>query len=79
MSKIVLNLNLEVLVFNVKNLKVSVFSNVKDTSGLYKNKDGEAYEYNGHWSWIYTLNNEAVEKGLSLFEWAGNQTNPNVK
>jgi predicted peptidase len=62
-----------------KDLRISVFSSVKDTSGLYKNKDGEAYEYNGHWSWIYTLNNEAVEKGLSLFEWAGNQTNPNVK
>lgn len=62
-----------------KNLHISIFNSVKDTSGLYKNEDGTPYEYNGHWSWIYTLNNESVEKDISLFEWAEAQTNPNIK
>ena len=62
-----------------KNLHISVFSNVKDTTGLYKNDKGTPYEYDGHWSWLYALNNECVEKGVSLFEWAEAQTNPNVK
>lgn len=58
-----------------KDIHISIFSNVKDTSGLYKDANGQAYEYNGHWSWIYTLNNECQENGLQLFEWAGSKVN----
>lgn len=58
-----------------KDIHMSIFSNVKDTSGLYKDANGQPYEYNGHWSWIYTLNNECQENGTQLFEWAASQTN----
>lgn len=58
-----------------KDIHMSLFPSVKDTSGLYKDSNGEPYEYNGHWSWIYTFNNENQEKGLQMFEWAGSKTN----
>lgn len=58
-----------------KDIHMSVFSNVKDTSGLYKDSKGQPYEYNGHWSWIYTLNNECQENELQLFEWARSKVN----
>lgn len=62
-----------------KDVHMSLFSSVKDTSGLYKNDKGEPYEYNGHWSWIYTLNNKCVEGDLKLFEWAASKVNNNNK
>lgn len=34
-------------------------------------KDGT--EYPGHWSWIYTLNNEAGDKEQKLFQWLASQ------
>lgn len=55
----------------------SLFDNVVDTSGRYVAEDGSPYEYNGHWSWIYTLNNACTEnidgKEVSLFEWLAGQ------
>jgi predicted peptidase len=57
---------------------LSLFDNVVDTSGLYKNDDGTPYEYNGHWSWIYVYNNDVMKtidgKTVSLMEWLANQT-----
>ena len=41
-----------------KNVHFTYWDNVLDTTGQYKNADGTPYEYMGHWSWIYTLNNE---------------------
>lgn len=42
---------------------------VTDTSGRFKDENGNAHEYAGHWSWIYFDNNEAVdENGLSAWE-----------
>ncbi|GER68055.1 hypothetical protein BpJC4_25260 [Weizmannia acidilactici] len=41
-----------------KNVYLSLFDDVHDTSGSYKNADGTPYEYNGHWSWIYVYHNE---------------------
>lgn len=35
-----------------KNVHLSLFDNVVDTTGLYFN-NGKPYEYPGHWSWIY--------------------------
>lgn len=42
----------------------SEFPDVHDTTGLYNE-----YQYMGHYSWIYTLKNECVEDGVSIFEW----------
>lgn len=51
----------------------SLFPKVVDTSGLYMDEKGQPYEYHGHWSWVYALNNACYEpiKGqkLSLFHW----------
>ncbi|MBI9010924.1 MAG: prolyl oligopeptidase family serine peptidase [Clostridiales bacterium] len=56
----------------------SQFENVVDTTGLYKNFDGSPYSYMGHFSWIYTLNNECTEtidgESVTIFEWLGQQT-----
>ncbi len=60
-----------------KDIHFSLFSNVKDTSGLYKNEKGEAFEYNAHFSWIHVLNNKSTEGDLKLFEWAASKVNPN--
>jgi len=67
------------------NAHLSYFDNVIDKSGKYKDENGEPYEYHGHFSWIYTLNNECsldydgtpvIENGkpVSLFEWLSMQT-----
>ena len=66
-----------------KNLKVSEFENVVDLSGkVPKNrraKEGDReyglpYEYEGHASWIYVLNDQCRDQdGLSLFEWLSRQ------
>lgn len=58
---------------DAKNIRVSVFNNVIDTSGLYKDKEGNAYEYNGHWSWIYAFNDECKDGEESLWSWLANQ------
>ncbi|WP_278247736.1 glycoside hydrolase family 3 N-terminal domain-containing protein [Candidatus Soleaferrea massiliensis] len=42
------------------NVHFSYFKDVVDTSGKYTNADGTPYQYMGHWSWIYTLNNECT-------------------
>lgn len=47
-----------------KNLHVSVFPDVHDTSGNY-DKDGAPYAYYGHFSWIFFFNGECVE----MWEW----------
>ncbi|MEG0366672.1 MAG: prolyl oligopeptidase family serine peptidase [Coprobacillus sp.] len=66
-----------------KNIHYSLFDNVVDTSGLYK-KDGKPYPYFGHFSWIYTLNNECKldydgspvvvdGKEVAIFDWLAMQ------
>ncbi len=62
-----------------KSVYYSLFDKVVDTSGKYFQADGKTpYEYMGHWSWIYMLNNECVEtidgKEISIFEWLSNQS-----
>ncbi|MCI9361282.1 MAG: prolyl oligopeptidase family serine peptidase [Hungatella sp.] len=62
-----------------QDIRYSLFENVVDTSGKYFQKDGVTpYEYQGHWSWIYTLNNECVEETdggeISIFEWLAQQS-----
>ena len=55
-----------------KNIHVTVFSDVHDTSGKYE-KDGKPYPYYGHWSWIYFFNNECVDENLSVWQWLSEQ------
>lgn len=63
-----------------KNVHYSLWENVVDTSGKYYKTGSttEPYEYNGHWSWIYTLNNECKEeidgKEVTIFEWMAKQS-----
>ncbi|MFQ6860440.1 MAG: prolyl oligopeptidase family serine peptidase [Beduini sp.] len=65
---------------NASNLHRSYFDDVHDTSGLYFMPDGVSpHQYNGHWSWIYTLNNECVENGVTIFEWLASQSKPVIK
>lgn len=51
-----------------KNIIVSEFADVHDTSGKYE-KDGKPYQYFGHFSWIYFFNNECIENGVSIWKW----------
>lgn len=61
-----------------KDVHLSLFDNVVDTSGLYKKVDGTPYEYDGHWSWIYVYNNEVSKtidgKTTTLMEWLADQS-----
>lgn len=52
----------------------SVFDDVQDTSGLYTEEDGSAYQYQGHWSWLYFFNNACEEDGLSIWQWLAAQS-----
>jgi predicted peptidase len=61
-----------------KDVHLSLFENVVDTSGLYKKADGTPYEYDGHWSWIYVYNNEVSKEingnTITLMEWLAGQS-----
>lgn len=61
-----------------KDVHMSLFDNVIDTTGLYKKTDGTPYEYDGHWSWIYVYNNEVSKningKTTTLMEWLAGQS-----
>jgi len=64
---------------NPLDLHVSRFADVHDTTGLYKQKnpDGtetnEPYQYEGHYAWVYALNNQCTDGALSLFSWLARQ------
>ncbi len=60
------------------NVHFSYFDDVHDTSGEYTGADGAPYQYNGHWSWIYTLKNECTEDGVSIMEWLSKQKKSSV-
>lgn len=52
-----------------KDIHESYFEKVLDTSGKYKKDDGTPYEYQGHWSWLYVLNNQCTDNGVTIMEW----------
>lgn len=56
-----------------KNVHLSLWDDVEDFTGQFFGKKGEAYEYNGHFSWIYTLNNQCAENGIQIFKWLSDQ------
>ena len=55
----------------------SLFDDVRDMTGLYNGADGEPYQYQGHWSWLYVLNNQCVEtiedEEVTIFQWLAGQ------
>lgn len=51
------------------NLHTHVSEHVTDLSGLYKGKDGNPYQYMGHWSWIYFFNNQADSDDGTMTVW----------
>lgn len=56
-------------------VKFNFPADVHDETGLYKTEAGEPYQYDGHWSWIYVLNNTIKdENGLSIMEWLAAQS-----
>lgn len=61
-----------------KDVHYSLFDNVVDTTGNYQKSDGSPYEYMGHWSWIYTLNNQCTDTvdgaEMTVFEWLSQQS-----
>lgn len=61
-----------------EDVHLSLFDNVIDTSGLYKQEDGTPYEYHGHWSWIYVYNNDVEKtingKKITLMEWLSSKS-----
>ena len=68
-----------------ENVHFTFFDNVVDTTGLYQQANGKPYEYMGHFSWIYTLNNECLKdydgaavtlngKEVSIWEWLAAQS-----
>ena len=69
-----------------KNLHLTMYDGVFDTSGKYfaqvddddsdenkKTAQAKPYEYPGHYSWMYVLNNDPKETGKSLFQWISEQ------
>ena len=58
-----------------KNIHVSAFEDVHDTTGRFTNADGTPYTYDGHWSWVYFDNNECYdENGVNAWQWLAKQT-----
>ncbi len=67
------------------NVHVSLFENVTDQSGLFKDEAGRPYRYNGHFSWVHVYNDfcefdldgtRVYEDGrpVTLWRWMGRQT-----
>ncbi len=67
-----------------KNVHFTFWDDVRDLSGKYKNEDGSAYSHNGHYSWIYVLNNACAKdfngsnvqlngKDVTLWQWLAAQ------
>ena len=57
-----------------KNIHVSAFEDVHDTTGRFTNADGTPYTYDGHWSWVYFDNNECYdENGVNAWQWLAKQ------
>ena len=56
------------------NVHSSVFDDVHDTTGRFTGEDGEAYQYMGHWSWLYFFNNQCEEDGVNMWTWLAEQS-----
>lgn len=61
------------------NAHYTLWDNVVDMTGEYfKTGTTDPYEYMGHYSWIYTLNNQCTEQidgeEITIFEWLAQQS-----
>ena len=67
-----------------ENVHFSYYERVLDQTGRFKKPDGTPFEYMGHASWIYTLNNDCKldfdgspvllnGKPTTIFEWLAAQ------
>jgi predicted peptidase len=65
---------------NASDVHMTYYDRIVDQTGLYKDEDGNPYEYIGHWAWIPMLNNECTTdfdgspvmvngKPASILEW----------
>ncbi len=61
-----------------KNIHFSNYNDVRDTTGQFKDADGNPMVFDTHSSWLYTLNNYPEENGITLFEWLSAQRNSNA-
>ncbi|MBQ5472651.1 MAG: prolyl oligopeptidase family serine peptidase [Treponema sp.] len=53
-------------------LHTSVFKDVHDTTGTLFGNDGKPYQFDGHSSWMYVLNDQCFDdkkSSLNLFDW----------
>lgn len=67
------------LAAGAKNIHVSAFDDVHDTTGRFFNEDGTPYQYNGHWSWVYFDNNECYdENGVNAWQWLAKQVKTSI-
>ncbi|MEQ6388462.1 hypothetical protein RZN22_03945 [Bacillaceae bacterium S4-13-58] len=57
---------------------LSLYDRIVDKTGLYKDGEGNPYEYDGHFSWIHVYNNNPIitlnGDKLTIMEWLGNQS-----
>jgi len=51
----------------------SVYEDVHDITGLYKDEGGEPFVYNTHFSWIYVFNSDCHDGEISLWEYLAAQ------
>jgi len=56
-----------------KDVHLTLWEHVTDQTGNFKTPDGKPFMYMGHFSWIYTLNNECKENEVSIFKWMSQQ------
>lgn len=73
-----------------QNVHVSLFENITDQSGLFKDDEGKPYRYNGHFSWVHVYNDfceydldgsRVFEDGrpVTLWRWIGKQSRKKQK
>jgi len=66
------------------NVHMSLFENIVDQSGLFKDDEGKPYEYSGHFAWVHTYNDfcqydldgsRVFHEGrpVTLWRWMGKQ------
>lgn len=55
-------------------IQLTVYKEILDQTGLYKDEEGNPYHYNDHWSWIHLFNDEVEKDGKSIFEWLNSQS-----
>lgn len=69
-----------ILAAGASDVHFTYYDKITDSSGKYKDNDGNPYEYIGHWAWIPMLNNECTEdfdqkpvtisgKPVTILEW----------